>query len=238
MTSFISTYWGLQKTLCVKGGGASHLRTNAHINGLRSSVGVTDCAKCIRNEDLKSDYGVMFGTWAIRAELSQPQVGLHSSFCGSTRLGILCSAMLVNLLSSGVFSVSFMNNQKQQKPTLTGQRFKTRKRGLSLSPSLSRIHSLIHLLSYNFPLSPRRWKGEIWPYSVSRKYCARLESIWHWFGSGCEVPWCLWRKAWLPPVCRDTLRHPGGRWNAGWVHLNLSIIGNNSVSVLGSEGHL
>lgn len=25
--------------------------------------------------------------------------------------------------------VSFMNNQKQQKPTLSGQRFKTRKRG-------------------------------------------------------------------------------------------------------------
>lgn len=27
------------------------------------------------------------------------------------------------------FRVSFMNNQKQQKPTLSGQRFKTRKRG-------------------------------------------------------------------------------------------------------------
>lgn len=30
-----------------------------------------------------------------------------------------------------------MNNQKQQKPTLTGQRFKTRKRGLSWFPSFS-----------------------------------------------------------------------------------------------------
>lgn len=36
------------------------------------------------------------------------------------------------LIVKALFSfprVSFMNNQKQQKPTLSGQRFKTRKRG-------------------------------------------------------------------------------------------------------------
>ena len=36
----------------------------------------------------------------------------------------------INRLCFIHFRVSFMNNQKQQKPTLTGQRFKTRKRGL------------------------------------------------------------------------------------------------------------
>lgn len=35
--------------------------------------------------------------------------------------------------------VSFMNNQKQQKPTLSGQRFKTRKRGKYVLKSLSKL---------------------------------------------------------------------------------------------------
>lgn len=63
---------------------------------------------------------------------------------------------------------------------------------------------------------PARWKGEIWPYSISRKYRTRLEPNWHWFGRSCKVPGCLWRQARLPPICRDTLWHPGGRRNAGW----------------------
>ena len=69
-----------------------------------------------------------------------------------------------------------------------------------------------------------RWKGEIWPYSLSRKYRTRLESNWHWFGSGCEVPWCHWGQAWLPPLCRDTLWHPGGRRNAGWVSITNQLL--------------
>lgn len=123
-----------------------------------------------------------------------------------------------------LFRVSFMNNQKQQKPTLTGQRFKTRKRGLCslsllyMSKSFSREAVFSSNPTY-MPFFPHRWKGEVWPYSVSRKYRTRLESNWHWFGSSCKVPWCLWRQAWLPPVCRDTLWHPGGRRNAGWVVL-------------------
>lgn len=44
-----------------------------------------------------------------------------------------------------------MNNQKQQKPTLTGQRFKTRKRGLALFSSFCLLtHTFIHLLTSSF----------------------------------------------------------------------------------------
>lgn len=42
-----------------------------------------------------------------------------------------------------------MNNQKQQKPTLTGQRFKTRKRGWSLFPSFS---CFVHISTWHFSL--------------------------------------------------------------------------------------
>ena len=45
----------------------------------------------------------------------------------------------INRLCFIHFRVSFMNNQKQQKPTLTGQRFKTRKRGLC--ESFSALHA-------------------------------------------------------------------------------------------------
>lgn len=41
--------------------------------------------------------------------------------------------------------VSFMNNQKQQKPTLTGQRFKTRKRGTCLDSKYECKALQIHL---------------------------------------------------------------------------------------------
>lgn len=117
-----------------------------------------------------------------------------------------------------------MNNQKPQKPTLTGQRFKTRKRGLCLPtiiPNTELKPSQSSVQCFFFP-SPTRWKGEIWPYSVSRKYRTRLEPNWHWFGRSCKVPGCLWRQAWLPSICRDTLWHLGGRRNAGWVGVNVN----------------
>lgn len=123
-----------------------------------------------------------------------------------------------------------MNNQKPQKPTLTGQRFKTRKRGLCPliiipSTALKASHNswIPCALCFLF-FSPTRWKGEIWPYSVSRKYRTRLEPNWHWFGRSCKVPGCLWRQAWLPPICRDTLWHLGGWRNAGWVGVDVNKV--------------
>lgn len=131
-----------------------------------------------------------------------------------------------------------MNNQKPQKPTLTGQRFKTRKRGfclywylflvLQLKQVMAQNPGCIHFLIY----SPTRWKGEIWPYSVSRKYRTRLEPNWHWLGRSCKVPGCLWRQAWLPPICRDTLWHLGGWRNAGWVGVNVNVVRSNWKSVM------
>lgn len=78
---------------------------------------------------------------------------------------------------------------------------------------LMNLVCMIFFLSFSLPT---RWKGEIWSYSISRKYRTRLEPNWHWFGRSCKVPGCLWRQARLPPICRDTLWHPGGRRNAGW----------------------
>lgn len=60
------------------------------------------------------------------------------------QLHVLCSCVLRKTNVCPLFfyylfhtKVSFMSNQKQQKPTLTGQRFKTRKRGLYPPMSLS-----------------------------------------------------------------------------------------------------
>uniref|UniRef100_A0A671YUH8 Basic leucine zipper and W2 domains 1a n=1 Tax=Sparus aurata TaxID=8175 RepID=A0A671YUH8_SPAAU len=60
----------------------------------------------------------------------------------AVRFSLLCrhaARANINRLCFIHFRVSFMNNQKQQKPTLTGQRFKTRKRGLCAS--FSALHA-------------------------------------------------------------------------------------------------
>lgn len=74
-------------------------------------------------------------------------------------------------LSVSSFRVSFMSNQKQQKPTLTGQRFKTRKRGL------------FYFL---------RWPGQVVTYfSEKIKPLLEIKINSHWRATCASLPWTI-----------------------------------------------
>lgn len=120
--------------------------------------------------------------------------------------------------------VSFMNNQKQQKPTLTGQRFKTRKRGKGQQnmQCMNPIQSKFMFGSLTFLILPPQMKRrDLTPLcfkKVSFKAWTRLELIWKRLQSS------------LMPLAPNLttagmLRHSSTSWWLGecWVSLDLEM---------------